>query len=259
MPYIRMLNHDDYEAEQRRLRNLFWHMGEFSFGDQRYLIDGFLPESGLVILAGDPKAGKTALASAIALAVAKGKPFAGMPSEQRGVLWLCLEESHQERSAVMRRARGLKRAPIYITNERIPIDTEEGISDLQHWAMQADAGLTVIDPLHAAHSGRSLHDGWSARKTLGLLKEFSKTRTILVLHHLAKRGARRVAESVQLTAVATMVMVLTSTGGALGAPETGSNLHSRSNTDTQVRSRGKARPRIVTLECMGRGEFANRT
>src|SRR5687767_14088583 len=112
MPYIRMLNHDDYEAEQRRLSNLFCHMGEFSFGDPRYLIDGFLPESGLVIRAGDLKACKTALASAMALAVAKDKPVAGMPTKQRGVLWLRLEESHQERSAVMRKARGLKRLPI---------------------------------------------------------------------------------------------------------------------------------------------------
>jgi predicted transcriptional regulator len=308
--------HYDYEAEQRRLRNLFWHMGEFTYGDQRYLVDGFLPENGLVILAGDPKVGKTALASAIALAVAKGRPFAGMKTKKSGVLWLCLEESHQERSAVMRKARGLKRLPMYITNERIPIDTGQGISDLQHWALQTDAGLIVIDPLHAAHSGRSLHDGWSARRTLSLLKEFSRTRTILVLHHLAKRGASRVAESVQLAAIATMVMILKTPpnpspgaitsnatnsvagggwegasnrpnpspgatvsngtnsvagGGWEGAskrlnPSPGATTSSCTNSvagggweGANRKHRMKQPPRIVTLDCMGRGDFANRT
>jgi hypothetical protein len=248
--------HYDYEAEQRRLRNLFWHMGEFKYSDQSYLIDGFLPETGLVILAGDPKVGKTALASAIALAVAKGKPFAGMKAKKGGVLWLCLEESHQERAAVMRKARGLSRAPIYITNERIPIDTDKGICDLQSWALDVDAGLIVIDPLHAAHSGRSLHDGWAARKTLSLLKEFSRTRTILVLHHLAKRGASRVAESVQLAAIATMVVIM----NPLGVREL-ARAFKPSNAQSELArpSRSKTPARLVTLDCMGRGDFANRT
>ncbi|MEO7453474.1 MAG: AAA family ATPase [Fimbriimonadales bacterium] len=257
-----MFDADEYEEEQRRRDNLFWRMGEFPFVKPRYLIDGFLPETGLVILAGDPNAGKTALASAIALAVAKGKPFAGMETQQGGVLWLCLEESYAERSAVMKRARGTRRLPIYITNTKIPIDTEQGISDLQYWSNEADARLIVVDPLHAAHSGRSLHDGWSARKTLSLLKDLSKGRLILVLHHLAKRGASRVAESVQLSAIATMVILLQSPpprGRSLGAPETGRKLGKASTEYTPVRSRGIARPRIVTLDCMGRGDFTNRT
>jgi hypothetical protein len=239
--------HYDYVEEQRRLDSLFWPMGEFPFIEQDFLIEGFLPRTGLVILAGDPKSGKSAIASAIALAVAKGKPFAGMETCQGGVLWLCLEESYAERCTVMLKARGMKRLPFYFTNLKIPIDTEQGISDLEQWANRAQAGLIVIDPLHAAHSGRSLNDGWAARKTLGMLKDLSKGRLILVLHHLAKRGIRRVAESVQLSAIATMVMLLTPPPFACERRGLGSG------------ESGEKRPRIVTLDCMGRGGFANRT
>ena len=42
-----------------------------------------------------------------------------------------------------------------------------------------------------------------------------------------------------------------------GAPETGPNSHNQPKAKTSVRSRGKAR--LVTLDCMGRGDFANRT
>jgi hypothetical protein len=250
-----MFDSDEYEAEQSRLEGIFWRMGDFGYGDQRYLIDGFLPETGLVILAGDPKVGKTALASAIALAVAKGRPFAGMQTQQRSVLWLCLEESHQERAAVMRRARGLSRLPLYITTDRIPIDTEQGIYELDHWVRSVEAGLIVIDPLHAAHSGRSLQDGWAARKTLRLLKHLSKSCLILVLHHLAKRGASRVAESVQLSAIATMVIILR----PVGVRELARAFEPESAGSELARLRSRRSPRVLQLDCTGRGDFANKT
>jgi hypothetical protein len=275
-----------YEEEARRRDGLFYRIGEFDYARPRFLIDGFLPEGGLVILAGDPKVGKTAFASAIALAVAKGRPFAGLPVEGAAVLWLALEESFQERSAVMRAAKGYKRIPFYTNAERIAIDTEDGIADLDYWRMETGAKLLVVDPLHGAHSGRSLMDGWAARKTLMSLKRFCAASrvTALVLHHLAKRGAKRVAESVQLAAIATMVMILTSDSQTIpsppgrgpvpeakrkwtevretdtrktGAPETGPNSQNQPTANPKVRSRGSAR--LITLDCMGRGDFANRT
>jgi DNA-binding CsgD family transcriptional regulator len=225
------------EFQEKRLRS-FYRIGEFDFMAQNFLVEGFLPKGGLVILAGDPKIGKTAVASAIALAVAKGKPFAGMKTLQSAVLWLQLEESYQERSAIMRAARGFKRLPFYACFDHVPIDTDEGIADLDAWRSDTNARLIVVDPLHAAHSGRSLADGWAARKTLAKLKAMcTATRTTaLVLHHLMKSRSRaRLAESVQLAAVATMVMILT------------------------IASPAGARPRTIRLDCTGRGAYANRS
>ena len=55
----------DEEADEIvRLDHLFSHVGVYTH-PPKFLIDGFLPLGYCVILAGDPKAGKTALASAI--------------------------------------------------------------------------------------------------------------------------------------------------------------------------------------------------
>lgn len=70
---------------------------EFNQFQQPWLVQDFIPLGGLVFLAAPPKQGKTCLATALALAVATGTPFAGMPCDQGGVLWLAQEESFWDR------------------------------------------------------------------------------------------------------------------------------------------------------------------
>jgi RecA-family ATPase len=232
--------HQQEEERQRSYQDLF-HLPGKNLREPEYLIDKLLPQGYLAIMAGNPKAGKTCLATAMAFAVANGSDFAGLKVKQGSVLWLSLEESPQERAAALGNfqdltnrlpdwpddeetkqaliestgwePKDLANLPIFTCYERIPIDTEDGIAALQHWQGKTDAKLIVVDPLHAAHSGRSLTDGWSARKTLQLIKRFAtQTRTsILILHHLSSYGKNlRVAESAQLSACASMFMLLTS-------------------------------------------------
>ncbi len=255
-------------VEDRRfyLDSLFTSFEEFPPSPPPFLIDGLLPLGYLTILAGDPKSGKTALASAIALAVAQGLPFAGMKTAESPVLWLSLEESRRERAAVLfpvvlqhapedpRRIGSLDsgpKIPIYTCHGGIAIDTEEGIEVLDHWIDKTRAKLIVVDPLHAAHSGRSLQDGWSARKSLRMLKRLCSEcgLTAIVLHHLTVRGKRRVAESAQITAIASMVMMLS---------------HQQITSEAEPNSLEDGEPaqrpsRIITLRCSGRGEATNRT
>ena len=216
-----------------RLNNLFHHVTAIE-REPAFLIDGFLPLGYCVILAGDPKVGKTALASAIALAVAEGSPFAAMETTRAGVLWLALEESPEERGTVMApafdRLRGID---FYVTHQKIAIDTPEGLADLRKWVNDVDAKLIVVDPLHAAHSGRSLTDAWGARRTLAPFKKFCYDNDVtgIVLHHIG-RSNNRVAENAQLAACAGMSM-----------------LYTREYTSTG---------RVIRLDAAGRGEFANR-
>src|SRR5688572_7405759 len=220
--------------EVMRLDSLFNHAALFD-REPAFLIDGFLPLGYCCILAGDPKAGKTALASAIALAVAEGSPFAAMETIEAGVLWLSLEESPEERATIMKPVLDrIEETTFYVTHQKIAIDTPEGLSDLQHWVNHTDAKLIVVDPLHAAHSGRSLDDGWRARRTLAPFKKFcyDKDVTGLVLHHVSA-GGNRVAENAQLAACAGMSMLYSSEPTEEG--------------------------RIVRLQSSGRGNFANRT
>ena len=304
-PVLKQLYFEELEAHERWLDSVFYPLHERPTKPP-FLVEDFLPQGYLTLLAGDPKVGKTCVATAIALAVATGQPFAGLQTIQSPVLWLSLEESPIERHSILENvvlptfseafdgpeedetpapvssqspespsdmsdpadsstnnepssetapppndasttssgrvgevvdAPPPKKSPvpIFISYERIPIDTESGIEVLQHWVRKTGARLVVIDPLHGAHSGRSLQDGWAARKTLRLLKDFcSQSRiTALVLHHLTTRGAnKRVAESAQLSAVAGMFMLFT-------------NIKSKTND------------RLIHLETKGRGHFAN--
>ena len=210
-----------------------------------YLVEGLLPKGYLAILASAPKQGKTCLATALALAVATGTPFAGMPTQQSTVLWLSMEESRSERWLLLRQSRLSDPAtPLYTSYEYLPIDQEDVIELLADWINRTQARLIIVDSLHAASSGRSLNDGWNARKTLQRLKHFCGTYgiTALVLHHakdLSRTGAPRVAENDQIAATASMSMVLAQTEGR--GPK---------STDQSYR--------IVTLYCSGRGDFANR-
>lgn len=58
----------------------------------RFVVEGLLPQ-GLHVFAGPPKIGKSWLLMQLALAVASGKPFWGLETEQGSVLSLCLEDS----------------------------------------------------------------------------------------------------------------------------------------------------------------------
>lgn len=257
---------DDWK---RHADSLFVKLDEFPPTPPPWLVEGFLPQSYLCLLAGDPKSGKTALATAIALAVAQGKPFAGMNVVQSPVLWLSLEESRRERAAVLfpvvktHAPEGAEKfgyldagpnLPLYTCYDGIAIDNEDGYEALNYWISKTQAKLIIVDPLHAAHSGRSLHDGWAARKTLRLLKRLCANRnvTALVLHHLTTRGKQRAAESVQLSAIASMVILLSSV-----EMQPTPSLPREQPEPSEPPARSQSR--IVSLKCAGRGNFSNKT
>ncbi len=233
-PFLRAMELD-FEAPER---------------DIKFVVDQFLPNGYLTILAGDPKCGKTSFATTLAFSVALGLPFLDREVTQGSVIWLSLEEGFPERRALFHHlppeirkkvnsnpCPGLHPGalPIYNLFEFPPIDTEEGLNYLAEIINAHRPQLVVIDSLHASHSGRSLADGWAARKTLRYIKRLSggSYPAILVLHHLAgNRKHRRVAESAQLSAVASMSWIIEQIPG----PRT---------------------PRTYTLTLRGRGSFAN--
>ena len=144
------------------------------------LIEGLIGAGELVILAAPPKAGKTAIASAMALAIAKGTPFGSTPTDKGAVLWLSLEESPSERAAIMHAAKGRPRTPLYTVFEDMRPDTPQGIARLRHLCLLYEPMLIVIDPLYAAQSTRS------NSQTLEALADIAHETgaAVLVLHHL---------------------------------------------------------------------------
>ncbi|MGE3912829.1 MAG: AAA family ATPase, partial [Chloroflexota bacterium] len=113
----------------------------------RPIIPGLIPE-GALLLAGAPKAGKSRLALALAIAVATGRPaLAKIDVERRAVLYLCLEDG--ERMTQDRMQSLLDGAPNSLDIAFEWPKVEAGCeAELEHWLeAHPDAGLVVVDTL----------------------------------------------------------------------------------------------------------------
>lgn len=282
-----------HREREHYLDNLFHPIYDLPTPEQRWLVQGWIPEGYLVFLASPPKTGKTCLATQLALSVATGTPFAGIPTNQASVLWLAQEEGPSERRLILKNhPLAQPSTPLYTCYEPLPIDQEDSLDAINRWIMQTGAKLIVVDPLHGATSGRSLQDGWNARRTLKGLKRLCSFTgvTALVLHHSKQpthaNPTPRVAESDQLAATASMQIILTSRplnsehlstlqrrevgeapaepgGGFPDSPSSPGGGGRGEVPDTPSKppapSPHPPTPRLITLRCSGRGEFANRT
>ena len=152
----------------------------------KWLVQGLIPQNYLCMLVAEPKEGKTCLATALALAVATGTPFAGRETRQGAVLWLAAEENHSERQLLLRNSPVVDTTlPLYTCYEHLPIDQEDSLDALRHWINRTGARLLVVDPLQAAITGRSLSGGYNARRSLQPIKQLCNhcQVAVLVLHH----------------------------------------------------------------------------
>src|SRR5688572_418586 len=132
-----------------------------------WLVEGFLRLGYCITLTGKHGCGKSDLATAIALAVAEGSPFAGCRTTQGSVLWLSGTEPYDHRDSLRSIQSRLNKTPFYITYARLPIDTDEGVEDVAHWVYKTKARLVVVDPLSACHSGVC---SWDSKQSLARFK-----------------------------------------------------------------------------------------
>lgn len=201
------------EARERARRSLFLAPDQLPYvPGGEWVVRDLIAAKEVVLLAGNPKEGKSCLATAIALAVASGTPFAGMPTEQAGVLWMAYEESVHERGRVMFSSPLLAPdLPLYTCFERVPLDSDEFVAVHNHWVNETGARLIVVDPLLAA-ADRPLDRPHVARKVLENVRLVSGLATVLLLHH--KKGPNeldrreRVADNAQLEATCTTGIVM---------------------------------------------------
>lgn len=212
-----------------------------------WLVQGLIPIGYLVMLAGPPKSGKTCLATALALSVANGLPFAGRPVQQGAVLWISAEESARERRVILEQSPLAERStPLYTCYQRLAVDQHQNLTAIANWIGRTEARLLVIDPIIAC-AGHSLTDSWAARRSLQELKVLAELNqvAVLVLHHIKRDSSSyaraRVADNAQLAATASMNIVLSS------CP-----IPSRHPSEMSKQRR------LITLDCYGRGDFANK-
>lgn len=208
--------------------------------DLEWLVTDLLPVGYLVIVGGTSKVGKSCFLTSLACHIADGRDFLGKATQSTPVLWCALEESEGERRLALTAYDG-EPENLFITHEKIYIDSKAGIAALRYWVRRTGAKLVIIDPLYAANTAESLTDGATARRVLQPLKDLCReegTSAILV-HHLNKNNGAgmdrsRMADSNQLLASVSMDILM----------------------DAEERGDGS---REITLKCRGRGEFANQS
>jgi RecA-family ATPase len=197
------------------------------------IVLGMIP-AGLTILAGAPKRGKSWLALKLALDVAAGNPFLGLPTTQGDVLYLDLESrQYRIQERVGKLIAGKAPAALQACHMADRLD-EDLLEQLRLWCEQAPHPvLIIIDTLGRVKGGarRGENSYESDTRILGELQSFALQHSLAVVcvHHLRKSLGEgdffeRISGSMGISGACDSVMVLQ---GKRGEPESVLSVSSR--------------------------------
>lgn len=178
------------------------HAFEFlSLGDlfQRpepdWKIAGILPDTGLGCLYGQPGGGKTFLAVDVALSVALGETWRGLPCVQGPCLYLAAEDDRgvQMRFAAGINSRGLSEAPVKVL-PAAPVFTSPQQQEALLKAIRAQGrqSLVIVDTLAAVTPGSDENAAKDMSQVIHFCQRIQKATSSLVLliHHEGKTTGR---------------------------------------------------------------------
>jgi len=151
-----------------------------------FCVDGML-STGLFILAGAPKVGKSWLALDIALSIAKGAKVLGRETKQGTALYLCLEDSY---TRIQNRLFDLTSEPSDNLHFSIMAGTLGGVLEKQietFKSQHTDLKIIIVDTLQKIRSGDDTSYA-SDYKELSVLKNLADNLriAILLVHHTRK-------------------------------------------------------------------------
>jgi RecA-family ATPase len=173
--------------------------------------EDIFPQNSLIVLAGQPKIGKTTIAIALAKAIATGKPFAGQKTKKQSVGYISFDDSPREISEAFAKHRDITdKTPIFLTTEMEPINTKGAHVEIEDFLIQHRGDATVIiDSFHAALLDARTNDARAMRKLLNPLKRISeRAGRIIIIHHTNAYGTR-IADHTQLQASVSQTILMT--------------------------------------------------
>ena len=173
--------------------------------------EDIFPQNSLIVLAGQPKIGKTTIAIALAKAIATGKPFAGQKTKKQPVGYISFDDSPREISEAFAKHKDITdKTPIFLTTEMEPINTKAAHIEIEDFLIQHRGDATVIiDSFHAALLDARTNDARAMRKLLNPLKRISeRAGRIIIIHHTNAYGTR-IADHTQLQAAVSQTILMT--------------------------------------------------
>jgi len=164
--------------------------------DEPYLIDGFLPRNGRIMLMGPAKEGKSFLALQIGLAIAKGEPFMGRKSSPGRVLYLQYDTPHK---LWLKRMRKLHKAGVVFHDDFLVLDPsdknyhgkidvlggEEDIEYLKTVVMATKPDVVIIDTLRKLYNGDE-NSSAIGKQVFDILNDIFKQQAVIYIHHSHK-------------------------------------------------------------------------
>ena len=224
---------DDFDKILRRINDPgYMHVVSMEeiygmvFTGKPWVIEGLL-HTGVYILAGAPKLGKSFMVAQIAYHVSTGRPLWGHPVHKSPVLYLALEDDHprlQNRLFRMFNVESTGDLYFCIDAKKIRKGLEEQLRGflLEHPGTR----LIIIDTLKKVRDGDD--DSYSYGRDyedIGLLKKFADENSIclLIVHHTRKQGD----ENDQFNMIA-------GTTGLTGAADASFLLTKHRRTDTEA-------------------------
>lgn len=162
----------------------------------RYLVKGILPTTGLVVLWGAPKCGKSFFAFDLTVHVAAGWEYRGRKVKQRSVVYFALEgqEGFAARIDAFRKANLVEDdLPFFLSADRIvlPQDGEAIVGSIRRQFPDVSPGVVVLDTLNRSIAG-SENDpkdmGAYVRAADAIREAFECA--VIVIHHCGVEGMR---------------------------------------------------------------------
>ncbi|OCJ06095.1 hypothetical protein A6U85_03775 [Agrobacterium sp. 13-626] len=166
-----------------------------SFPIKRETVPGIIP-TGCLILAGAPKVGKSWFVLQLAIAVATGRDFLGVPAEKGGVLYLALEDgfSRLQKRILAQEGNEVPDLELFELQTEIEKADRGGLKEIEQYLIDnPDTRMVVIDVLKMFRAGRNSktnpydQDYADIRPLTALANKYKVT--IIIVHHTNKGNA----------------------------------------------------------------------
>jgi RecA-family ATPase len=158
-----------------------------------WIIPSYVPKPGLVLLIGEPKAGKSFLGLQVALSVSQGKPFLKQPTVAASVLYLQLDTSE---TVWRRRLSDLRSGGVVLPDNLfflhpddqppyVNILSPSSCTLIREAIAVCNPALIVVDVLRECHNADEQDS--TAMKVVGdTLMSLATGRTLMLIHHTHK-------------------------------------------------------------------------
>ena len=157
---------------------------KINFPPREFLVDNFL-STGVSILGGPPKAGKSFFGMLLSIRIATGEPFLQWQTKQAGVLYLSFEDTKERLQRRMNKLLNGAPAPPWLHFGTDTITLEDDLLEVlnEHIKEHPQTKLVIIDTLQKIRGQSMSGERWYGHdyREVGVIKEFADRKGIAVL------------------------------------------------------------------------------